>query len=86
LKQFNIFKDILLYSIKMLILLYIYFLFMIGYSFIYIHLTIIETQFITYKTNVNNIFDKINVKFDIFEDIELYDLKLMNKKLDTITL
>ena len=70
----------------MLILLYIYFLFMIGYSFIYIHLTIIETQFITYKSNVNNIFDKINVKFDIFEDNELYDLKLMNKKLDTITL
>ena len=70
----------------MLILLYIYFLFMIGYSFIYIHLTIIETQFITYKTNVNNIFNKINVKFDIFEDTELYDLKLMNKKLDTITL
>ena len=70
----------------MLILLYIYFLFMIGYSFIYIHLTIIETQFITYKTNVNNIFDKINIKFDIFEDNELYDLKLMNNKLDTITL
>ena len=70
----------------MLILLYIYFLFMIGYSFIYIHLTIIETQFITYQSNVNNIFDKINVKFDIFEANELYDLKLMNKKLDTITL
>ena len=70
----------------MLILLYIYFLFMIGYSFIYIHLTIIETQFITYQSNVNNIFDKINVKFDIFEDNELYDLKLMNNKLDTITL
>lgn len=70
----------------MLILLYIYFLFMIGYSFIYIHLTIIETQFITYQSNVNNIFDKINIKFDIFEDNELYDLKLMNNKLDTITL
>jgi hypothetical protein len=70
----------------MLILLYIYFLFMIGYSFIYIHLTIIETQFIMYKSNVNDIFNKINVKFDIFEDYELYDLKLMNEKLDTITL
>jgi hypothetical protein len=70
----------------MLILLYIYFLFMIGYSFIYIHVTIIETQFIMYKSNVNDIFNKINVKFDIFEDNELYDLKLMNDKLDTITL
>lgn len=70
----------------MLIYIYLLILFMIGYSFIYIHLTILETQFIMYKINVNGIFNKINTKFDIFENNELYDLKLMNDKLDKITL
>ena len=59
---------------------------MIGYSFLYIHLSIIETQFIMYKINVNGILNKINRKFEIFESNELYDLKLMNDRLDQITL
>ena len=59
---------------------------MIGYSFLYIHLSIIETQFIMYKINVNGILNKINMKFEIFDGNELYDLKLMNNRLDQITL
>tara|TARA_B100001142_G_C13702122_1_gene410233 strand:+ start:101 stop:280 length:180 start_codon:yes stop_codon:yes gene_type:complete len=59
---------------------------MIGYSFIYIHLTILETQFIMYKINVNGILNKINTKFDIFENNDLQDFNLMNDKLDKITL
>jgi hypothetical protein len=70
----------------MLIYIYLFILFMIGYIFLYIHLSIIETQFIIYNINVNSIFNKINKKFDIFECNELYDLKLMNEKLDKITL
>ena len=70
----------------MIIYIYLLFLFMIGYIFLYIHLSIIETQFIIYNINVNGIFNKINKKFDIFECNELYDLKLMNEKLDKITL
>jgi hypothetical protein len=70
----------------MFIYIYLIFLFMIGYSFLYIHLSIIETQFIMYKINVNGILNKINRKFEIFEGNELYDLKLMNNRLDQITL
>ena len=70
----------------MFIYIYLIFLFMIGYSFLYIHLSIIETQFIMYKINVNGILNKINMKFEIFESYELQDFKLMNEKLDKITL
>jgi hypothetical protein len=70
----------------MFIYIYLIFLFMIGYSFLYIHLSIIETQFIMYKINVNGILNKINMKFEIFDGNELYDLKLMNNRLDQITL
>ncbi len=70
----------------MLIYIYLLILFMIGYSFIYIHLTILETQFIMYKINVNGILNKINTKFDIFENNDLQDFNLMNDKLDKITL
>tara|TARA_B110000027_G_C15972935_1_gene235132 strand:- start:276 stop:455 length:180 start_codon:yes stop_codon:yes gene_type:complete len=59
---------------------------MIGYSFLYIHLSILESQFILYKINVNDILYKINSKFDIFESYELQDFKLMNDKLDKIKL
>lgn len=70
----------------MIMYIYLFILFMIGYSFLYIHLSIIETQFIIYNINVNEILNKINSKFDIFEENELYDFKLMNEKLDQIKL
>ena len=70
----------------MIIYIYLFILFMFGYIFLYIHLTILENQFIMYKINVNGILNKINTKFDIFEFYELQDFKLMNDKLDTITL
>jgi len=70
----------------MLVYIYLLMLFMIGYSFLYIYLSILESQFILYKVNVNNILYKINSKFDIFECYELEDFKLMNEKLDKIKL
>mgnify|MGYP006081182457 FL=1 len=70
----------------MLVYIYLLILFMIGYSFLYIHLSILESQFILYKINVNDILYKINSKFDIFESYELQDFKLMNDKLDKIKL
>jgi hypothetical protein len=70
----------------MLSYIYLLILFMIGYSFIYLHLSILESQFILYKINVNGILNKINSKFDLFESYELHDFKLMNEKLDKITL
>ena len=70
----------------MLVYIYLLILFMIGYSFLYIHLSILESQFILYKINVNDILYKINSKFDIFESYELQDFKLMNEKLDKIKL
>ena len=70
----------------MLSYIYLLILFMIGYSFIYLHLSILESQFILYKINVNGILNKINSKFDLFESYELHDFKLMNDKLDKITL
>ena len=70
----------------MFVYIYLLILFMIGYSFLYIHLSILESQFILYKINVNNILYKINSKFDIFESYELQDFKLMNDKLDKIKL
>lgn len=70
----------------MLVYIYLLTLFMIGYSFLYIYLSILESQFILYKVNVNNILYKINSKFDIFESYELEDFKLMNEKLDKIKL
>jgi len=70
----------------MFVYIYLLILFMIGYSFLYIHLSILESQFILYKINVNDILYKINSKFDIFESYELQDFKLMNDKLDKIKL
>ena len=70
----------------MIIYIYLLLLFMIGYSFLYIFLTILESQFILYRINVNDLLNKINSKFDIFDSYELHDFKLMNDKLDKITL
>ena len=70
----------------MLVYIYLLILFMIGYSFLYIHLSILESQLILYKINSNDILNKINIKFDIFESYELHDFKLMNEKLDKIKL
>ena len=70
----------------MLVYMYILVLFMIGYIFLYLHLTILEAQFIQYRSNVDDVLLKINAKFEIFEDNELYNLELMNKRLDNITL
>ena len=70
----------------MLVYIYLLILFMFGYYFIYTLFSILESQFILYKINVNDILYKINSKFDIFESYELQDFKLMNDKLDKIKL
>jgi len=70
----------------MIIYIYLSILFMIGYVFLYLFLSILESQFILYRINVNDILNKINSKFDIFESYELGDFKLMNEKLDQIKL
>jgi hypothetical protein len=70
----------------MIIYIYLSILFMIGYVFLYLFLSILESQFILYRINVNDILNKINSKFDIFESYELGDFKLMNDKLDQIKL
>ena len=70
----------------MIIYIYLSILFMIGYVFLYLFLSILESQFILYRINVNDILNKINSKFDIFESYELGDFKLMNEKLDKIKL
>ena len=68
----------------MLGLFYVYFIFIIGFIFLYLELKIIENSFINYKLNMDRILNKINDKFDIFEKKDMESFVSMNNVIDKI--
>lgn len=65
-------------------LIYIYFIFIIGFIFLYFEIKIIENSFINYKLNMESILNKINDKFDIFEKKDMDSFASMNTVIDKI--
>ena len=68
----------------MLGLFYVYFIFIIGFIFLYLEIKIIENSFINYKLNMDRILNKINDKFDIFEKKDMESFVSMNNVIDKI--
>jgi len=65
-------------------LFYVYFIFIIGFIFLYLEVKIIENSFINYKLNMDRILNKINDKFDIFEKRDMESFVSMNNVIDKI--
>jgi len=65
-------------------LIYVYFIFIIGFIFLYFEIKIIENSFINYKLNMESILNKINDKFDIFEKKDMDSFASMNTVIDKI--
>ena len=65
-------------------LFYVYFLFLCGYIFLYAQVKIIENDYISYRLNTSILLNKINDKFELFDEAEIQSYELMNKALDNI--
>jgi hypothetical protein len=65
-------------------LIYVYFIFIIGFIFLYLEIKIIENSFINYRLNMERILNKINYKFDIFEKKDMETFDSMNNVIDKI--
>ena len=65
-------------------LFYVYFLFICGYIFLYAQVKIIENEYINYRLNTSILLNKINDKFELFDEEEIQSHELMNKALDNI--
>lgn len=65
-------------------LFYVYFLFICGYIFLYAQVKIIENEYINYRLNTSILLNKINDKFELFDEAEIQSHELMNKALDNI--
>ena len=65
-------------------LFYVYFLFLCGYMFLYAQVKILENDYINYRLNTSILFNKINDKFELFDEEEIQSHELMNKALDNI--
>ena len=65
-------------------LFYVYFIFIIGFIFLYLEVKIIENSFINYRLNMERILNKINDKFEIFEKKDMDSFVSMNNVIDKI--
>ena len=65
-------------------LFYVQFLFLCGYIFLYAQVKILENDYISYRLNTSILLNKINDKFELFDEEEIHSHELMNKVLDNI--
>jgi hypothetical protein len=65
-------------------LFYVYFLFLCGYIFLYAQVKILENDYISYRFNTSILLNKINDKFELFDEEEIQSHELMNKAIDNI--
>ena len=70
----------------MLLLIYLYVVLSVGFLFFHLKLQLLETEYITYRYNMEYIIYKINAKFEIFDSEEINNIELMESALEKIKL